>query len=90
MSELSASEIEKLQKLQARVKRQNEKQREQYDRVSVCLPKGTSAQIKEAIKGESVNKYITELVLTDLRRRKAVADSRRQITYPDDAVEIEI
>ena len=38
--------------------------KENYDRISITLPKGTKERIKS--KGESINGYITRLVLTDL------------------------
>jgi hypothetical protein len=90
MEELTEKELEQFRKTQARIKRQNDKSREMYDRITVNAPKGTIQQIKETVQDETMNKYITDLILTDLRRRKAVADSRKQIIYPDDAVEIEI
>lgn len=47
-------------------KRQNEFIKENYDRVSVTLPKGTKDRIKAA--GLSINGYINKLVLEDLDR----------------------
>ena len=38
--------------------------KDKYDRVSIILPKGTKERIKS--KGESINGYITRLVLADL------------------------
>ena len=52
--------------LQGRYKRQNEHIKNNYDRVSITLPKGTKERIKAA--GESLNGYITALVLADLER----------------------
>ena len=52
------------ERLEKQYKRQNEHIRETYDRVSVTLPKGTKERIKA--KGESINGYITRLVLADL------------------------
>lgn len=43
-----------------RYKRQNEKIKENYDRISVTLPKGTKKQITD--KGETVNGLINRLV----------------------------
>lgn len=43
-----------------RYKRQNEKIKENYDRISVTLPKGTKQQI--IYKGETVNGLINRLV----------------------------
>lgn len=62
---ISAKEaIERVERQQRRIKRQNEHIKENYDRVSVTLPKGTKERIKA--KGETVNGYITRLVLSDL------------------------
>lgn len=55
---------EAIERLEKQYKRQNEHIKENYDRVSVTLPKGTKERIKA--KGESINGYITRLVLADL------------------------
>ena len=47
-------------------KRQNEHIKENYDRVSVTLPKGTTDRIKAT--GNSVNGYIKDVVLADLEK----------------------
>lgn len=52
------------ERLEKQYKRQNEHIKENYDRISITLPKGTKERIKN--KGESINGYITRLVLTDL------------------------
>ena len=52
------------ERLEKQYKRQNENIKENYDRISITLPKGTKERIKS--KGESINGYITRLVLTDL------------------------
>lgn len=52
------------ERLEKQYKRQNEHIKENYDRISITLPKGTKERIKA--KGESINGYITRLVLTDL------------------------
>ena len=52
------------ERLEKQYKRQNEHIKENYDRISITLPKGTKDRIKS--KGESINGYITRLVLTDL------------------------
>ena len=54
--------------LQKRYKDQNEKIKENYDRLSATLPKGTKERIQAT--GESVNGYITRLVLEDLERKE--------------------
>ena len=59
--------------LQKRYKKQNEHIKNNYDRVSITLPKGTKERIQA--KGESVNGYITRLVLADLQRKEQTADN---------------
>ncbi len=60
---------EAIERLEKQYKRQNEHIKENYDRVSITLPKGTKERIKA--KGETVNGYITRLVLSDLGEEKA-------------------
>lgn len=48
--------------------RQNEWQKENMDRVSVILPKGTKERITAL--GETVNKFIREATLAELERRE--------------------
>ena len=60
---------EAIERLEKQYKRQNEHIKENYDRVSITLPKGTKERIKA--KGETVNGYITRLVLSDLGEGKA-------------------
>jgi len=50
--------------LEKQYKRQNKHIKEKYDRVSITLPKGTKERIKA--KGETINGYITRLVLANL------------------------
>ena len=52
------------ERLEKQYRRQNEHIKENYDRISITLPKGTKERIKS--KGESINGYITRLVLADL------------------------
>ena len=52
------------ERLERQYRRQNEHIKENYDRVSITLPKGTKERIKA--KGETVNGYITRLVIADL------------------------
>lgn len=52
--------------LQDRYKKQNEKAKENWDCVSLKLPKGTKDRIKA--QGLTVNGYINKLVLEDLKR----------------------
>lgn len=53
--------------LSKRYKTQNDKIKENYDRISVVLPKGTKEKIK-ALTGLSCNAYINNLVMADLER----------------------
>jgi hypothetical protein len=68
---MSGAEAQK--RLEKQYKRQNEFIKNSYDRISVTLPKGTKDRIKAT--GESVNGYITRLVLEDLERQEQNADS---------------
>lgn len=52
--------------LKKQYKRQNEHIKENYDRISITLPKGTKDIIKA--KGETVNAYINRLVSEDLNQ----------------------
>ena len=52
--------------LKKQYKRQNEHIKENYDRISITLPKGTKDIIKA--KGETVNAYINRLVSEDLNK----------------------
>lgn len=64
---ISAKEaIERVERQQARIKRQNEHIKENYDRVSVTLPKGTKERITS--KGETINGFIGRLVAAELER----------------------
>ena len=65
-------EKQKLENLNARYKKQNEAIKENYDRVSVTLPKGTKERIKA--KGESINGFIIRSVLADLDRLERKAE----------------
>ena len=63
---MDEKEKQKLEKLNARYKKQNEAIKEKYDRVSVTLPKGTKDRIKAL--GLTVNGIINDLVLAELER----------------------
>ena len=69
---MDEKEKQKLEKLNARYKKQNEAIKEKYDRVSVTLPKGTKERIQA--RGETVNGYITRLVLADLGKEDEEQD----------------
>lgn len=67
MTELKNKTKKELQVyLSDRYKKQNERIKENYDRVSITLPKGTKDRIKAT--GETINAYISRLVLEDLKR----------------------
>ena len=59
--EKALAALDRQQKL---YKKQNEFIKENYDRVSVTLPKGTKDRIKQT--GSSVNEYIKRVVLDSL------------------------
>lgn len=52
--------------LEKQYKRQNEYIKDNYDRVSITLPKGTKERIKNA--NESINGFISRVVLQELER----------------------
>lgn len=52
-------------RLENQYKRQNEHIKNNYDRISITLPKGTKELIQA--KGESLNGYINRLVSEDLK-----------------------
>lgn len=51
-------------RLENQYKRQNQHIKNNYDRISITLPKGTKERIQA--KGESLNGYINRLVAEDL------------------------
>lgn len=61
---MAKSEKEMIEKYKARMKRQNEKIKENYDRVSATLPNGTIDRIKAL--GLTINGVINESVLAYL------------------------
>ena len=66
MNEKQKKLIEQAQRQKERVKRQNEAAKDNWDCVSLKLPKGTKDRIKA--QGNTVNGYINELVLADLEK----------------------
>lgn len=66
---MNEKEREKLDNLNKRYKRQNEKIKENYDRISALLPKGTNKRI-EAL-GIKKNALVKRLVLAELDRLEA-------------------
>lgn len=64
LKEKSKKELQEY--LQDRYKKQNERAKENWDCISLKLPKGTKDRIK--LQGFTVNGYINKLVLQDLER----------------------
>lgn len=58
---------EAIERIQRQQERQNKHIKENYDRISVTLPKGTKEQIKTL--GMTANGYINQLVNADLEKR---------------------
>ena len=63
--------IEMLEKYKQRIKRQNEKIKQDYDRASVTLPKGTKDRIQAL--GYTVNGFLNSIVLAELGKLEAEA-----------------
>ncbi len=64
---MNEKEKEQLEKLKVRYKKQNDKIRNNYDRISVTLPKGMKEEIKTKT-GKSINAFINELVENELKK----------------------
>lgn len=71
---MDEKEKKKLERLNARYKRQNEAIGEKYDRASVIFPKGTKRRIEKL--GLSINGLINRLVLAELDRLEAEQEER--------------
>ena len=68
MTEEEKKLIESAKKAQIRHKKQNEKIKENYDRISITLPKGTKKRITDA--GQTMNGLVNALVLEWLADQK--------------------
>jgi hypothetical protein len=68
--------IEMLEKYKQRIKRQNEKIKQDYDRASVTLPKGTKDRIQAL--GYTVNGFLNSAVLAELEKLEAEAPQTAQ------------
>lgn len=64
---MNEKEKEQLEKLKVRYKKQNDKIKNNYDRISVTLPKGMKEEIKTKT-GKSINSFINELVENELKK----------------------
>ena len=65
-------DMKALENYKRRVKAQNERIKESYDRISVTLPKGTKERIQA--QGLTINGFVNELVLAELERLEAPTD----------------
>ena len=65
---MAKSEQELLNSYKDRIKRQNERTKEKYDKITATLPKGTIDRIKEL--GISTNKFINSAVSAELKKSK--------------------
>lgn len=70
-----------LEKYKQRIKRQNEKIKQDYDRASVTLPKGTKDRIQAL--GYTVNGFLNSAVLAELERLEAEAPQATQPAQPE-------
>lgn len=73
--------IEMLEKYKQRIKRQNEKIKQDYDRASVTLPKGTKDRIQAL--GYTVNGFLNFIVLAELEKLEAEAPQTAQPAQPE-------
>ena len=64
---MNEKEKEQLVKLKVRYKKQNDKIKNNYDRISVTLPKGKKEEITRKT-GKSINSFINELVENELKK----------------------
>ena len=62
-------DMKSLENYKRRVKAQNERIKESYDRISVTLPKGTKERIQA--QGLTINGFVNQLVLAELERLEA-------------------
>lgn len=64
---MNEKEKEQLEKLKVRYKKQNDKIKNNYDRISVTLPKGMKEEIKTKT-GKSINALVNELIKRELEK----------------------
>ena len=77
---MSGTEQNKLDKLNARYKRQNDKIQKNYDRVSAVLPKGSTDRIKAL--GISTNQFINSAVSSELDKLESGKTPKRKPKEP--------
>ena len=65
MPEISKKDLEILEKTKARYKKQNDYNKNNYDRFSFVMSKGTKQKIKDAAEkqNKSINQFIVDAVL---------------------------
>lgn len=66
------NDMKALENYKRRVKAQNERIKENYDRISVTLPRGTKDRIQA--QGLTINGFVNELVLAELERLETPTD----------------
>ena len=64
---MNDKDIKQLERLKERYKKQNDSIKNNYDRISVTLPKGMKEEIKTKT-GKSINSFINELVENELKK----------------------
>lgn len=66
---MNDKDAKKLERLTERYKKNNEKIKQNYDRVSIALPKGTKDRIKAT--GDTLNNFIINAVMERLKAAEA-------------------
>ena len=66
---MNDKDAKKLERLTERYKKNNEKIKQNYDRVSIALPKGTKDRIKAT--GDTLNNFIINAVMEKLKAAEA-------------------
>ena len=71
-----------VERLQRQYKNQNNYIKNNYDRISLTLPKGTKDRIKA--QGQSVNGFVNNLVLAELERLEHITDTKTTSSLLDE------
>ena len=75
---MNDKDAKKLERLTERYKKNNEKIKQNYDRVSIALPKGTKDRIKAT--GDTLNNFIINAVMERLKAAEADLQQAAQET----------
>ena len=75
---MNDKDAKKLERLTERYKKNNEKIKQNYDRVSIALPKGTKDRIKAT--GDTLNNFIINAVMEKLKAAEADLQQAAQET----------